>query len=72
MSCKPLSRDLEQNILFLQQSFDGSSDFYTKKIQLCGIQCAIVLFTGISSAEKLCVMALEMLDRSPAVVHGGE
>ena len=72
MPGKPLSRSLARNLAFLQQSFDGSSDFYTKNIQLCGIQCAVVLFTGISSAEKLCVMALEMLDRSPAVVHGGE
>ena len=39
---------------------------------LAGIPCAIVMFTGLSSPEKLCRMALDMLDRDPAMLGGGE
>lgn len=69
---RTLSKRLQDNLTFLQSIFGDSSDFYTKEIALCGIPCAIALFTGISSPEKLCVMALDMLDRSPVVLGGGE
>ena len=36
-----------------------------------GIRCAIIMFTGISSPEKLCRLALDMLDRDPAFFGGG-
>lgn len=72
MQKQKLSRDLQENLAFLQSIFGDSSDFYTKEIAPCGIRCAIALFTGISSPEKLCVMALEMLDRNPVVVNGGD
>ena len=48
------------------------TSFYTKRLMLAGIPCAIVMFTGLSSPEKLCRMALDMLDRDPAMLGGGE
>ena len=36
-----------------------------------GIRCAIIMFTGISSPEKLCRLAFDMLDRDPAFFGGG-
>ena len=61
-----LCRALAQNLAVLQDRFGGSDDFYTKKLSVGGIRCAIIMFTGISSPEKLCRLALDMLDRDPA------
>ena len=61
-----LCRALTQNLAVLQDRFGGSDDFYTKKLSVGGIRCAIIMFTGISSPEKLCRLALDMLDRDPA------
>lgn len=58
-----LSADLQTNLDLLNQSFGSSGDFYTKKMQLHGVPCAIAMFTGISSPEKFWVMALDALDR---------
>ena len=66
-----LCRALPKNLAVLQDRFGGSDDFYTKKLSVGGIACAIVLFTGISSPEKLCRLALDMLDRDPAFFGGG-
>ena len=66
-----LCRALAQNLAVLQDRFGGSDDFYTKKLSVGGIACAIVLFTGISSPEKLCRLALDMLDRDPAFSAAG-
>ena len=66
-----LGRALAQNLAVLQDRFGGSDDFYTKKISVGGIRCAIIMFTGISSPEKLCRLALDMLDRDPAFFGGG-
>ncbi len=52
--------------------FGRSDDFYTKRLMLAGIRCAIVMFTGLSSPEKLCRMALDMLDPRPRHAGGGE
>ena len=66
-----LCRALTQNLAVLQDRFGGSDDFYTKKLSVGGIRCAIIMFTGISSPEKLCRLALDMLDRDPAFFGGG-
>ena len=66
-----LCRALAQNLAVLQDRFGGSDDFYTKKLSVGGIRCAIIMFTGISSPEKLCRLALDMLDRDPAFFGGG-
>lgn len=56
---------------FCKIDLGGSDDFYTKKLSVGGIRCAIIMFTGISSPEKLCRLALDMLDRDPAFFGGG-
>lgn len=58
-----LSSSLQENLSRLDKIFGTSSDFYTKHIELCGVPCAIVLFTGISSPEKLWIMALDALQK---------
>lgn len=72
MTQKPLYRSLDANLALLEEMFGRSDDFYTKRLMLAGIPCAIVMFTGLSSPEKLCRMALDMLDRDPAMLGGGE
>ena len=72
MTQKPLYRSLDANLALLEEMFGRSDDFYTKRLMLAGIPCAIVMFTGLSSPEKLCRMALDMLDRDPAMLDGGE
>lgn len=72
MTQKPLYRTLNGNLAFLEKSFGRSDDFYTKHLMIAGIPCAIAMFTGLSSPEKLCHMALDMLDRDPAMLGGGE
>ena len=67
-----LSQSLQANLAFLQERFGSSSDFYTKEVAPCGIPCAIALFTGLSSPEKLCIMALDMLDRNPVPLQNGQ
>ena len=49
-----LCRALAQNLAVLQDRFGGSDDFYTKKLSVGGISCAIKRITEISSQEKLC------------------
>ena len=66
-----LCRALAQNLAVLQDRFGDSDDFYTKKLSVGGIRCAIIMFTGISSPEKLCRLALDMLDRDPAFSAAG-
>ena len=72
MTQKPLYRSLDANLALLEEMFGRSDDFYTKRLMLAGIPCAIVMFTGLSSPEKLCRMALDMLDRDPAMLGGGD
>lgn len=71
MSNQSLSRSLQENLSRLDGIFGASSDFYTKRIRLGSIPCAIALFTGISSPEKLWVMALDALQRSRVRVPDG-
>ena len=53
MTQKPLYRSLDANLALLEEMFGRSDDFYTKRLMLAGIPCAIVMFTGLSSPEKL-------------------
>ena len=66
-----LSTSLQENLAYLQQMFGSSSDFYTKQLTLGQMPCAIALFTGISSPEKLWVMALDALERCPLPTNDG-
>ena len=66
-----ISASLQENLAYLQNNFAASDDFYTKPLQIGGICCAVAMFTGVSSAERLCHLALDMLDRDPAVWQGG-
>ena len=68
---QPLGQALAENQAFLQTMFGGSSDFYTKSFTICGCRCCIAMFAGLSSPEKLCRLALDMLDRDPAFFGGG-
>ena len=65
MTQKPLYRSLDANLALLEEMFGRSDDFYTKRLMLAGIPCAIVMFTGLSSPEKLCRMALECWTATP-------
>lgn len=67
-----LDRSLQVNLQILNSIFGDSSDFYTKELAISGIPCAIAMFTGLSSPEKLCHLALEMLDRDPVMFNGSE
>lgn len=72
MQQNKLSYSLEENLQILRDIFGASGDFYTKEMAISGIPCAIVMFTGLSSPEKLCHLALEMLDRDPVMLGGSE
>ena len=65
MPQQKLSLSLQENLSCLQSIFGASSDFYTKRVTLGGVPCAIALFTGISSPEKLWIMALDALQKLP-------
>lgn len=67
-----LSPSLEKNLQILESIFGDSGDFYTKELSISGIPCAIAMFTGLSSPEKLCHLALDMLDRDPVMLGGSE
>ena len=68
---KALPANLQQTLSLLRDRFGDSSDFYAKPIQLHGISCAIVFFTGLSSPEKLWVMALDAITREPEPMPSG-
>ena len=72
MQEKALSLSLQKNLEFLEKSFGDSGDFYAKQLTIRGISCAIVMFTGLSSPEKLCHLALDLLDREPIIFGGSE
>lgn len=66
-----LSRSLQQNKKFLQSSFGNSLDYYNKDLMMGKVRCCIALFTGLSSPEKLTVMALSLLEQEKAEFHHG-
>ena len=41
MTQKPLYRSLDANLALLEEMFGRSDDFYTKRLMLAGIPCAI-------------------------------
>lgn len=67
-----ISRSLSQNLQYLRLSFGASGDFYAKELTICGVPCAIVMFTGLSSPEKLCHLALDLLDHDLFFPDGSE
>lgn len=69
---KKLDTSLDKNLSTLKNIFGASGDFYTKNMAISGIPCAIAMFTGLSSPEKLCHLALEMLDRDPVMLGGSK
>ena len=66
-----ISVSLQENLAYLKNNFAVSDDFYTKPLQISGSCCAVAMYTGVSSAERLCRLALDMLDRDPVVLQGG-
>lgn len=72
MQQKRLNRSLQENLRILKSIFGDSGDFYTKEIMISGVSCAIVMFTGLSSPEKLCHLALEMLDHDLLMLNGSD
>ncbi len=60
---KPLSTDLGQNLADLNEMFGSSLDLYTKRLCIQGVQCAVCMFDGLSSTEKLWVILLDALSR---------
>ncbi|UWP68198.1 hypothetical protein [Subdoligranulum variabile] len=72
MQQKRLNRSLLENLRILKSIFGDSGDFYTKEIMISGVSCAIVMFTGLSSPEKLCHLALEMLDHDLLMLNGSD
>ncbi len=69
---EPLAPDLQTNLAFLQEMFGTSGDFYTKRLQFGPVKAAAVLFSGISSPEKLTVLALDLLRGSAELPADGE
>ena len=51
-----ISRSLSQNLQYLRLSFGASGDFYAKELTICGVPCAIVMFTGLSSPESFATL----------------
>lgn len=66
-----LSPDLQANKAFLQACFGESLDYYCKDLMMGKIRCCIALFTGLSSPEKLTVMALSLLEQEKAEFRHG-
>ncbi len=56
-----LTKNLTENKLLLKGLFGAATDFYTKDIEIAGIQCCICMFEGLSSIERLWVMMLDIL-----------
>lgn len=66
-----LAKELEINKKFLQSSFGDSLDFYCKDLVMGQVRCSIALFTGLSSPEKLTVMALSLLEQETVDFQSG-
>lgn len=66
-----LGPQLAADKAFLKQTFGSSADFYTKDLRLGRVSCCIVMFTGLSSPEKLTVMALSILEQEAPVFSDG-
>ena len=60
-----LSRELAQNQDWAKQAFGNSADFYAKPLKVCGIDCCLMMFDGLSSLEKLWDVLLRQLAGEP-------
>ena len=58
-----LNRSLAKNLSFLKETFGSSIDFYYKPFRVGQVRCCLAMFTGLSSPEKLTVMALSILEQ---------
>ncbi len=58
-----LSSDIKISKSQLLNYFGENVDFYTKDIKLCGVNCCICIFEGLSSLERLWIMTLDTLSR---------
>lgn len=56
---------------FLRTCFGASTDYYCKDFRIGRVDCCIVMFTGLSSPEKLTVMALSILEQERASFTDG-
>ena len=54
MTQKPLYRSLDANLALLEEMFGRSDDFYTKRLMLAGIPCAIVMRSEERRVGKEC------------------
>lgn len=66
-----LSLSLQENKAFLQSNFGNSLDYYSKDLMMGKVRCCIALFTGLSSPEKLTVMALSLLEQEKTEFQHG-
>ena len=66
-----LAWDLQSNKAFLQTRFGNSLDYYSKDLKMGCVSCCITLFTGLSSPEKLTVMALSILEQEKKTFRHG-
>ena len=66
-----LALDLQANKAFLQACFGDSLDYYSKDLMMGRVHCCIALFTGLSSPEKLTVMALSLLEQEKTEFQQG-
>lgn len=66
-----LALDLQTNKAFLQACFGDSLDYYSKDLMMGRVHCCIALFTGLSSPEKLTVMALSLLEQEKTEFQQG-
>lgn len=66
-----LAQSLQANKDFLQTCFGDSLDYYCKDLRMGNVHCCIALFTGLSSPEKLTVMALSLLEQEKAEFQHG-
>lgn len=66
-----LAQSLQANKDFLQACFGDSLDYYSKDLKMGDVHCCIALFTGLSSPEKLTVMALSLLEQEKAEFRHG-
>ena len=68
---KPLGTDLRQNLADLNEMFGSSMDLYTKQLCIRGVRCAVCMFDGLSSTEKLWVILLDALSRPEGKEENG-
>lgn len=66
-----LTQKLEENKAFLQTCFGNSLDYYCKDLVVGQVRCCMALFTGLSSPEKLTVMALSLLEQEETKFQHG-